>query len=146
MPSSAVPQKIDYSTLDVEQIGEMIKNARMAKGYTQKELSDLAGINLRSLQRIENANVKPRSYTLKQLEHFLTFEIAESSSVVPKRQPKSSNLKKVILSLGSAILSIIVAAAFLAQSATFPETTFEFLILIGAFVAFYMLLLLRIWR
>ncbi|WP_343532352.1 helix-turn-helix transcriptional regulator [Pedobacter sp.] len=146
MPSSAVPQKIDYSTLDVEQIGEMVKNARMAKGYTQKELSDLAGINLRSLQRIENANVKPRSYTLKQLEHFLTFEIAESSSVVPKRQPKSSNLKKVILSLGSAILSIIIAAAFLAQSATFPETTFEFLILIGAFVAFYMLLLLRIWR
>jgi len=146
MPPFAVHQNIDYSSLSIEQIAEMVKIARLAKGYTQKELADLAGINLRSLQRIENANVKPRSYTMKQLEKFLIFEIANAKPNLQERKHEKTSLKKLILSFGYAILLLIAAMAFLAQSTRFPETNFELLIFIGAFITFYMLLLLRIWR
>jgi len=144
MSSSAAQQNIDYSSLNAEQIAEMVKNARIAKGYTQKELSDLAGINLRSIQRIENANVKPRSYTMKQLGKFLLFEIIDTAPT--DKSEKSTLRRKAILSVGLAVLLIVVLMAFLAQSASFPETTFELLILITAVITFYMLVLLRIWR
>ena len=35
-------------------IAVRIKEGRLSKGYTQQELSDLAGISIRSVQRIEN--------------------------------------------------------------------------------------------
>ena len=35
-------------------ISVFVKEARLAKGYTQKELSELSNISVRSIQRIEN--------------------------------------------------------------------------------------------
>lgn len=48
-------------------IGNKISEIRKRKGLTQEELSDLAKINLRTLQRIENGDNEPRSHTLKNL-------------------------------------------------------------------------------
>jgi transcriptional regulator with XRE-family HTH domain len=46
--------------------GQKIKNARLAKGFTQENLADLAKLNLRTIQRIENNENEPSAKT-KQL-------------------------------------------------------------------------------
>jgi len=45
-------------------IGEKIKIVRKKKGLSQEELADLATINLRTIQRIENSESEPRGKTL----------------------------------------------------------------------------------
>ena len=45
-------------------IGEKIKIVRKKKGLSQEELADLATINLRTIQRIENNESEPRGKTL----------------------------------------------------------------------------------
>ena len=47
--------------LTKKDIANLIKEGRAIQGYTQQELSELTGISLRSIQRIENEEVLPRS-------------------------------------------------------------------------------------
>ena len=54
---------------------EKIKTLRLAKGLTQQELSDLSGISLRTIQRIENGEVKPSLYSLKKLSAILEADL-----------------------------------------------------------------------
>lgn len=42
-----------------------IVSARQQKGLTQEELAELSGLSVRTIQRIENGESLPRSYTLK---------------------------------------------------------------------------------
>ena len=51
----------------METIGERIVSIRKQKGLTQEALSELAGINLRTLQRIEKDETSPRGNTLQML-------------------------------------------------------------------------------
>jgi transcriptional regulator with XRE-family HTH domain len=51
----------------METLGDKILEIRKRKGLTQEELSDLAKINLRTLQRIEKGETVPRGNTLKML-------------------------------------------------------------------------------
>ncbi len=51
----------------METIGSRIVFLRKQKGLTQEELSEKAGINLRTLQRIEKDETEPRSATLRML-------------------------------------------------------------------------------
>lgn len=46
-------------------IGQKIKNARIAKGFTQEDVADLAQLNLRTIQRIENDQNIPTSKTVQ---------------------------------------------------------------------------------
>lgn len=65
-----------------EVIARLVREGRAAKGYTQQELSEMTGISLRSVQRIENAEVQPRMYTVKILAEHLGFaweEVVEAS-------------------------------------------------------------------
>lgn len=48
-------------------LGIKITELRKQKGFTQEELVDLCNINVRTLQRIENGEVSPRSYTIKTI-------------------------------------------------------------------------------
>lgn len=48
-------------------LGIKITELRKQKGLTQEELVDLCNINVRTLQRIENGEVSPRSYTIKTI-------------------------------------------------------------------------------
>ena len=61
------------------QLGHTVAILRRTKGLTQEALAQACGINVRSLQRIENGEVMPRMYTLKQLsfqlEHDLVSEV-----------------------------------------------------------------------
>jgi len=48
-------------------IGQKILEIRKRKGLSQEALSDLAKINLRTLQRIEKGETEPQGNTLRNL-------------------------------------------------------------------------------
>ncbi len=52
-------------------IGSIVKEARIAKAITQQELADLTGLNKRTIQRIENGDVKPSLYSIRRIEESL---------------------------------------------------------------------------
>jgi transcriptional regulator with XRE-family HTH domain len=131
----------------IDEIAKLVKQHRLEKEYTQQELSDLAGISLRSIQRIENAEVLPRQYTLKILTKHLEFtlENKEPEKQAPARKPLS-RAQKIVLSISVALLLVVLACAFIFQSAHFPETAFEMALFIAGVMVLYTLILMRIWR
>lgn len=50
---------------------DRIISARQQKGFTQEELADLSGLSVRTIQRIENGESVPRSYTLRMIANAL---------------------------------------------------------------------------
>jgi len=61
----------------METIGSKISRIRKQKGMTQEELSELAKINLRTVQRIEKDENEPRGNTLKLICEVLNTPIEE---------------------------------------------------------------------
>jgi transcriptional regulator with XRE-family HTH domain len=47
--------------------GKLIRDLRIKKGMTQEELADKTEVSARTIQRIENGEVDPRSYTLQMI-------------------------------------------------------------------------------
>ena len=45
---------------------QKLSELRLEKGMTQEELANVTGISLRTIQRIELGQVKPRAYSLKK--------------------------------------------------------------------------------
>ena len=58
-------------------LGIKILEIRKRKGFSQEELSDLAKINLRTLQRIEKGETVPHGNTLKNLCQVLELNIED---------------------------------------------------------------------
>lgn len=58
-------------------IGELIKDLRHKKGMTQEELAEKTDISVRTIQRIENGEVDPRSYTLQKIASALDIDYKE---------------------------------------------------------------------
>lgn len=56
------------------ELGLRITELRKQKGLTQDELVELCNINVRTLQRIENGEVSPRSYTIKTILSALDYD------------------------------------------------------------------------
>ncbi|KPM32262.1 Hypothetical protein I595_1912 [Croceitalea dokdonensis DOKDO 023] len=56
------------------ELGLKITELRKQKGYTQEELVEQCNINVRTLQRIENGEVSPRSYTVKMILSALDYD------------------------------------------------------------------------
>lgn len=142
-------------------IASMIREGRMAKGYTQKELADLSNISVRSIQRIENGDILPRTYTLKSLAKILErpFEdFAGLASPEPVEMPDSalpgitrstsglSKTQRIILSVGIILVLFFLSWAFIAQSPRFPETTFELLLFVSLVVLLATGILSVLWR
>lgn len=48
-------------------LGEKLKTLRLKNGFSQDELAESAGVSLRTVQRIENAEAVPRMDTVKRL-------------------------------------------------------------------------------
>ena len=61
--------------------GQLIKEYRNKKGLTQEDLAAKTGISSRTIQRIENDEVDPRTYTLKLIADALEidFDILNNS-------------------------------------------------------------------
>lgn len=112
--------------IEKQRLAEIVRNRRTKKGFTQAELSDKTGISLRSIQRIEKGEVLPRSFTITALASTLEFSLEDLNDSIEETSPKTSErAKKIILSSGSIPVIILLALAFLFQSSTFPENTFE---------------------
>ena len=105
-----------------QRIAGIVKRGREKKGFTQAELAAKTSVSLRSIQRIEKAEVLPRAYTLNLLEESLdcSFQNENTSSNIELKLRK-----KIILSVSSLLIMILAAFAYLFQATKFPETTFE---------------------
>lgn len=144
------------NNLSKEEIAKLVKGRRIAKGYTQQEIADIAGISLRSVQRIENADVLPRLYTLKILAQKLEIEVDNSPAqdhtvpvpvnVVTLPSPMLNKPRKLILTASVGLLLTLLVGAFISQSSNFPETNFELFLFLIAVVSIYALGLFKIWK
>ncbi|MBS2097855.1 helix-turn-helix domain-containing protein [Carboxylicivirga linearis] len=56
--------------------GKLIKELRLKKGMTQEELADKTEVSTRTIQRIENGDVDPRSYTLQMIAKALEVDFS----------------------------------------------------------------------
>jgi transcriptional regulator with XRE-family HTH domain len=98
----------------METLGDKILEIRKRKGLTQEELSDLAKINLRTLQRIEKGETVPRGNTLKMLcgvleinmEDILDYGKTEDNKYI--RYFHLSVLTFIFIPLGNIIIPLIL--------------------------------------
>ena len=56
--------------------GKIIKDLRVKKGMTQEELAEKTELSTRTIQRIENGEVAPRSYTLQVIAKALEVDFS----------------------------------------------------------------------
>lgn len=56
--------------------GKLIKELRIEKGMTQEELAEKTEVSTRTIQRIENGQVDPRSYTLQMIAKALEVDFS----------------------------------------------------------------------
>ena len=61
-------------------IGDKIKSIRIQKGLTQEILAEKTSVSTRTIQRIENNEVDPRSYTLEKIADALQIDFKEFSN------------------------------------------------------------------
>ena len=59
------------------ELGDRIKELRVGSNFSQKELSEQSGLTLRTIQRIENNDVKPSLYSLKVIGEVLKADLSE---------------------------------------------------------------------
>lgn len=130
----------------LQELALLIRNGRTKKNITQQELSEITGISLRSIQRMENAEVFPRSYTLKIVAEHLGISLDQAIPEITTTPKKWNLVQKRILSFSIALLLFLIAIAYIFQSVNFPETAFELSLYITGFVALYVILLMIIWR
>lgn len=86
----------------METIGSKIATIRKQKGMTQEKLSELAKINLRTIQRIEKDENEPRGVTLKLICEALDSSIEEIIEFGKFED------KKYLFFLHLSVLSVIV--------------------------------------
>ena len=66
--------------MDQKALGRKIEKLRTEKRLTQEELADKTNISVRTIQRIEKGEVKPRSFTLKILSEALGYNLLSIDS------------------------------------------------------------------
>jgi len=59
------------------EFGKRLKEIRTSLNCSQKELSEQTGLTLRTIQRIENNEVKPSLYSLKIIGEVLNSDLSE---------------------------------------------------------------------
>src|SRR5690349_16308385 len=99
----------DLKEKQKQMIANQVKESRLAKGYTQQELSDLSNISVRSIQRIENGEIIPRSYTLKTLGGILGISFEGIQKEVPVQAPAKTinTTQRIILSAGVVLFIVL---------------------------------------
>lgn len=140
-----------------DKIAKLIKDARLKKGYSQQQLADLTQLNLRSVQRIEKAEVWPRAYNLNLLVQQLDLDaealelidsiaLAQPAAILVQPKPIFNKARKLIFSLALGFLTILLTAAYLSQSKGFPETSFELFLFLALVVTIDAVVLWRVWK
>jgi transcriptional regulator with XRE-family HTH domain len=84
---------LHVSYLQME-FGARLKEIRTSLNCSQKELSEQTGLNLRTIQRIENNEVKPSLYSLKVIGEALNTDLSDFiKTSEPKPYEFNLNLK-----------------------------------------------------
>lgn len=65
-------------------LAERILAARRAQGWSQEELAQQSGLSLRTIQRIENGESKPRLHSLRVLAETLSLELQDLTGEKPE--------------------------------------------------------------
>ena len=63
--------------MDKQKTGELIKNARIKKGYTQVELGDLLGVTNKAISRWEKGDSFPNIGVIEELSRILDIRIQD---------------------------------------------------------------------
>lgn len=107
------------------ELGKKILELRLSKGLTQNELADKCNVSLRTIQRIELAEVTPRNFTVKSIFSVLEYDFYNSNFPIVNEKTSSNtnwvkdlfNLKKNTMKKLSVLsIVLIVAAVFLTRS------------------------------
>lgn len=61
--------------MENNEFGKKVESLRKEKGLTQEKLSQKTNISIRTIQRIEKGEVKPRAYTVKILSEALGYNL-----------------------------------------------------------------------
>ena len=142
-----------------EMTATWLREGRVSKGLTQKELSEKSRISIRSIQRIENGELIPRSHTLKTLAETLGLSFEEFLTKAHQQQiliqenedtevtvTSISKTQRMILSVGVCLMILFLAWAYAAQARPFPETTFELLLFSALVIGVMTAALFLLWR
>jgi transcriptional regulator with XRE-family HTH domain len=88
-------------------IAKKITETRKIKGLTQEELAELAKINLRTIQRIENSESEPRGKTLNLI--FDALEIDTKDLITTENSFKEKNIgTKIVNGLFLVALNLVL--------------------------------------
>ncbi len=109
------------STFSSEKLIEL----RKLKGYSQEKLAEKAGVNIRTLQRLEKTDVNPQPHTLKILADALEVSIddfmATPAEDMPTQMPALmhfSGLSGTFIPLGNVLVPFLF---WLYKKKQFPE-------------------------
>ncbi|GAB6108935.1 helix-turn-helix domain-containing protein [Fusibacter bizertensis] len=102
-----------FASTNFKNFGECIKKIRLNANYTQKHVSELSGIHIDTIRRIENAFVIPKYETLELLSVIYKFDLTKL--LIKSRN--ENNLNKLYLELervliGTPIQKSILLAEF----------------------------------
>lgn len=131
-----------------------LRDGRLSKGLTQKELAERSHISIRSIQRIEKGELVPRSHTLKTLAEILELSFEDFMKAAREQEfsiPQADSYtltppQRTVLSVGICLIILFLAWAYVAQAPKFPETTFELLIFLSSALALITTVLFMLWR
>lgn len=87
------------------EFGSKLKEIRTGKNLSQKELSEKTGLTLRTIQRIENNEVKPSLYSLKVIGEALSIDLTEFAQKVESK-PYEFNLNIKITDMNQLIADL----------------------------------------
>lgn len=91
--------------------GRTISEARKSKGLTQEELSELAKINIRTIQRIEKDENVPRGKTLSSICDILKID-PEDLQKIENKERKINYLKIIIEGFFLVILNLVIISVY----------------------------------
>jgi len=83
--------------MEQPELGKKILQLRLSKGLTQNELAGKCNLSIRTIQRIELAEVTPRSFTIKTIFSNLEYDFYNSGTV--SQGVKTSTFRDAILEI-----------------------------------------------
>lgn len=128
----------------MDTIGNKIKETRKTKGYSQEDLAELAKVNLRTIQRIENNKSEARGKTLNLICNALQIDIQELKKINNGNQSSSivgNIINLIYIILLNLLLMFIIGSMTLFSDATITSKFGGFLLSI--FIPLYIVNLTR---
>jgi transcriptional regulator with XRE-family HTH domain len=130
-------------------LGKQIIFARLQKQLSQAELADKCNLNVRTIQRIENEEVKPRLYTLRI--------ISEALGVTLINEKENENASKELIQLrnmfekrkqiriyGFVLAIFVLVTAFLLLLSGIPKLSWAPFFYLFFFL--YLIVIVLTWR